>query len=70
MHRTEPRTGRSSGWQGIVLVAGTYTYFLIFAQFGFLKQLNGLGLSAAHLKAVMAAMAVALSQWAIRTLIR
>jgi cbb3-type cytochrome c oxidase subunit II len=58
MQRTGSRPGRSSGWQGIVLVSGTYTYFLIFAQFGFLKQLNGLGLSAAHLKAVMAAMAV------------
>ena len=49
---------RQSGWQGIVLIAGTYTYFLIFAQFGFLKRLDALGLSAAHLKAVMAAMAI------------
>ena len=55
---TAPRTSRWSGWQGIVLVAGTYTYFLIFAQFGFLKRLNELGLSAAHLKVVMGAMAV------------
>jgi cytochrome c oxidase cbb3-type subunit 2 len=47
-----------NGWQGIVLITGTYTYFLIFAQFGFLKRLDALGLSAAHLKAVMAAMAI------------
>ena len=51
-------TRRRSGWQGIVLITGTYTYFLIFAQFGFLKRLDALGLSAAHLKAVMAAMAI------------
>ncbi len=51
---TTPR----SGWQGIVLITGTYTYFLIFAQFGFLKRLDALGLSDAHLKAVMAAMAI------------
>jgi cytochrome c oxidase cbb3-type subunit 2 len=49
---------RQNGWQGIVLITGTYTYFLIFAQFGFLRRLDALGLSAAHLKAVMAAMAI------------
>lgn len=58
MHGTESSAGRWRGWRGIVLVASTYTYFLIFAQFGFLERLNDLGLSAAHLKAVMAAMAV------------
>ncbi len=47
-----------SGWRGVVLVAATYFYFLIFAQFGFLKRLDGLGLSDVHLKAVMAAMAL------------
>ena len=46
-----------SGWQGVVLVAITYVYFLIFAQFAFLKRLTSLGLTDTHLKAVMAAMA-------------
>ncbi len=49
---------RSASWRGIFLVAATYIYFLIFAQFGFLQRLDALGLSAAHLKAVMAAMAL------------
>jgi cytochrome c oxidase cbb3-type subunit 2 len=47
-----------SGWQGVVLVAITYVYFLIFAQFAFLKRLTSLGLADAHLKAAMAAMAI------------
>ena len=47
-----------SGWQGVCLVAITYVYFLIFAQFAFLKRLAVLGIADAHLKAVMAAMAV------------
>ena len=50
--------GRWSGWQGVSLVAITYVYFLIFAQFAFLKQLANLGIAYAHLKAVMGAMAV------------
>jgi cytochrome c oxidase cbb3-type subunit 2 len=45
------------GWRGICLVAITYVYFLIFAQFAFLNRLAALGLADAHLKAVMAAMA-------------
>ena len=51
------KTG-SFGWQGASLVAITYVYFLIFAQFAFLKRLASLGVADAHLKAVMAAMAV------------
>ncbi len=47
-----------SGWQGACLVAITYVYFLIFAQFAFLKRLANLGVADAHLKVVMAAMAV------------
>jgi len=47
-----------SGWQGVGLVAITYVYFLIFAQFAFLKRLAVLGIADAHLKAVMAAMAL------------
>ena len=47
-----------SGWQGVVLVAATYAYFLIFAQFAFVHRLARLGLEDAYLKAVMAAMAV------------
>ena len=49
---------RQSGWQGASLVAITYVYFLIFAQFAFLNRLASLGVAGAHLKAVMAAMAV------------
>jgi cbb3-type cytochrome c oxidase subunit II len=48
---------RSSGWQGAYLVAITYVYFLIFAQFAFLARLTALGIVGPHLKAVMAAMA-------------
>jgi cbb3-type cytochrome oxidase cytochrome c subunit len=51
-------SGLRSGWQGICLVAITYVYFLIFAQFAFLKRLADLGIADAHLKVVMAAMAV------------
>ena len=46
-----------SGWRGICLVAITYVYFLIFAQFAFLKRLGGLGIADTHLTIVMAAMA-------------
>jgi cytochrome c oxidase cbb3-type subunit 2 len=49
---------RTSGWQGASLVAITYVYFLIFAQFAFLKRLASLGVAGAHLTSVMAAMAV------------
>jgi cbb3-type cytochrome c oxidase subunit II len=51
-----PKT-RSYGWRGISLIAITFVYFLIFAQFAFLKRLAELGIADAHLKAVMAAMA-------------
>jgi cbb3-type cytochrome c oxidase subunit II len=46
-----------SGWPGVSLVAITYVYFLIFAQFALLKRLGELGIADAHLKIVMAAMA-------------
>lgn len=46
------------GWQGIVLIASTYVYFLIFAQFGFLKRLAELGIVSNQLKPVMGAMAL------------
>jgi cytochrome c oxidase cbb3-type subunit 2 len=49
---------RQSGWQGASLVAITYVYFLIFAQFAFLKRLAIVGVAGEHLKAVMAAMAI------------
>ncbi len=45
------------GWQGAGLVAVTYVYFLIFAQFGFLKRLAVLGIDGREFEAVMAAMA-------------
>jgi cytochrome c oxidase cbb3-type subunit 2 len=47
----------SGGWRGIGLVAITYLYFLIFAQFAFLKRLAALGIAETHLQAVMGAMA-------------
>jgi cytochrome c oxidase cbb3-type subunit 2 len=47
-----------AGWQGAGLVAITYVYFLIFAQFAFLARLAHLGLEADHLKIIMAAMAL------------
>ncbi len=53
----QPKDARSQGWQGVCLVALTYVYFLIFAQFAFLHRLAGLGIAGAHLKLVMAAMA-------------
>ena len=52
MSKTQP-----SGWKGVCLVAITYVYFLIFAQFAFLKRLAILGIADEHLKAVMGAMA-------------
>jgi mono/diheme cytochrome c family protein len=57
------------GWRGVALIGITYVYFLIFAQFAFIRRLAGLGITDAHLKAVMAAMAaggVALSLLAPR----
>lgn len=48
----------ASGWRGICLVAITYVYFLIFAQFAFLHRLATLGIADSHLKIVMAAMAI------------
>jgi cbb3-type cytochrome c oxidase subunit II len=49
---------RNRGMQGVGLIAVTYVYFLIFAQFAFLHRLDALGISGAHLKSVMAAMAL------------
>jgi cbb3-type cytochrome c oxidase subunit II len=46
-----------SGWRGVSLVAITYVYFLIFAQFAFLHRLASLGVAGAQLKLVLAAMA-------------
>lgn len=48
---------RSHGWRGALLIAATYVYFLIFAQFGFLARLIELGVAGGALKSVMAAMA-------------
>ena len=53
-----PANSGRSGWQGASLVAITYVYFLIFAQFAFLKRLADLGVAGAHLQAVLAAMAI------------
>jgi cytochrome c oxidase cbb3-type subunit 2 len=48
---------RGSGWRGVSLVAITYVYFLIFAQFAFLSRLAALGFTGIRVKAVMTAMA-------------
>lgn len=53
----QPKDARSLGWQGVCLVALTYVYFLIFAQFAFLHRLADLGIAGSRLKIVMAAMA-------------
>lgn len=45
------------GWRAVVLIAATYVYFLIFAQFGFLHRLAAAGVVDAALKPMMAAMA-------------
>jgi len=45
------------GWQGASLVAITFVYFLIFAQFAFLKRLASLGIAGSQLTIVMSAMA-------------
>src|ERR1700759_3816616 len=47
-----------SGVQGVGLIAVTYVYFLIFAQFAFIHRLDALGIAGDHLKFVMAAMAI------------
>ena len=49
---------RLEGWQGILFVAATYVYFLIFAQFGFLQRLSELGIGQAALTVIMGAMAI------------
>jgi hypothetical protein len=41
------------GWQGACLVAITYSYFPIFAQFAFLKRIANFGLAGPHLKTVI-----------------
>jgi cbb3-type cytochrome oxidase cytochrome c subunit len=51
-----PPDTHSSGWRAVILIAVTYIYFLIFAQFAFLKRLAELGIADVHLKAVMGAM--------------
>ena len=45
------------GWRGAALVAVTYIYFLIFAQFGFLARLAEQGIEGTTLRVAMAAMA-------------
>jgi cytochrome c oxidase cbb3-type subunit 2 len=52
------RISAVSGWRGVTLIAITYVYFLIFAQFAFLSRLAELGMAGISLKVVLAAMAV------------
>lgn len=54
---TNKQARRFEGIRGIVLIAITYVYFLIFAQFGFLKQLADADIVGGQLKIIMAAMA-------------
>lgn len=53
-----PTSQKLDGWRGAVLVASTYAYFLIFAQFAFLSRLAERGLAASAVQPVMAAMAL------------
>jgi cytochrome c oxidase cbb3-type subunit 2 len=46
-----------TGWRGAGLVVITYVYFLIFAQFAFLKRLAECGMAGDELKTIMGAMA-------------
>jgi cbb3-type cytochrome c oxidase subunit II len=46
------------GWRGVALIAATYVYFLIFAQFAFLGRLAEVGIAGGGLKIVMGAMAL------------
>ncbi len=56
---TDPgQRGITSGGRGVLLIACTYVYFLIFAQFGFLKRLGELHIGINSLTPVMAAMAI------------
>jgi len=48
---------RNSGVRGVCLIAITYVYFLIFAQFAFLARLAECGIAGEHLNSIMAAMA-------------
>ena len=57
LSRAEPRKW-SEGWCGVGLVAIACIYFLIFAQFGFLKRLADLNLAGNQLRVIMGAMAV------------
>jgi cytochrome c oxidase cbb3-type subunit 2 len=56
--RTQTASSLLEGWQGVFLVASTYVYFLIFAQFGFLKRLAELGIRDTSLPPIMGAMAI------------
>ena len=47
-----------TGWRAIALIAITYVYFLIFAQFAFLQRLTQLHIADPGLKPVMASMAI------------
>src|ERR1700738_1127656 len=52
-----PDAPGSSGWRGVALVAVTYVYFLIFAQFAFISRLSELNLAGPSLNIIMGAMA-------------
>lgn len=51
------RSSPFDGIRGVILIAATYVYFLIFAQFGFLKRLDAAGITGDSLQPIMAAMA-------------
>ena len=51
------RTRAIDGWRGVMLIATTYVYFLIFAQFAFLARLAELGVAGTGLKVVLGTMA-------------
>lgn len=47
----------SSAWRGVGFILVTYIYFLIFAQFAFLKRFGEFGITGSRLKLIMGAMA-------------
>src|SRR5258708_5916529 len=57
LSQVEKRIGLA-GWRGVSLVAITYIYFLIFAQFGFLERLGDLGINGPRFKMAVGLMAV------------
>lgn len=48
-----------NAWRGVLTIAATYVAFLLFAQFGFLRQVQSEGMDAGRVRFVMGAMGIA-----------